>query len=81
MYTTWKWGNTTSGPWYQFAQINNIGENGSHFSVVDRTLIADSYPNSYGIHNKYIKVCTVPMFNHLGNMGTVMCAPVFWYPY
>lgn len=84
MQATWMRGDTSNGPWIQFAQTFHIGENGSHYDVPgasSRRVIAYTYPTYYNVHAKYIRVCVRPIYSWAAPIGEERCMTPFYFPY
>lgn len=59
----WYWGNSPGGNFYSFANTTDTTNNGSHETVPKTPAInlkSRVYPNNYGLHGKYLKVCWAP---------------------
>lgn len=83
----WQWStssNPNTGTWTIFYEDYIMLDNGSHVDVPgaeSRVLVSKVYPNNYGIHGKYIKTCTRPLFGYLGIAGESLCSAAVYYPY
>lgn len=85
MKAVWDHGNTSSGPWSNFATTYHTLDNGSHFTVPgaeSRRILAEVYPIYYGIHDEWLRVCVRPIFNYVdpNGIGDERCT-VFNFPY
>jgi len=79
----WYWGNSTNGTFTWFAQSAHTNYNGSHYTVPPASAWRHNVwinPGFYGVHTKYVKVCTYPVFDW-AYVGTERCSPPIFYPY
>lgn len=79
----WRWSNTSNGYFEKFADFQHINYNGSHIEVPPASGWRVNMwlnPQYYGLHNKWLKVCSFAIWNWQ-HESAEQCSPPFFYYY